>query len=315
MVDIEKLGLGCMGMGRKNAEKSIRTIHAALDAGINFFNTGEFYKAGESEIIVGEALKNVPRDKYFLSVKFGVLPAPDGSIYGLDVNPYHIKAHLTYSMKRLGIDYIDLYQPARMDLAYPVEDIVGEISKLIEAGYIGNIGLTQIDEETLNRANKIHQIHTVELRYSLAEREFEQNGLIDAVKNLGVNVLLFGVLAHGLLNDNILEGKSNFSLPAGFLSKENLPENLKLVRELKKIADEKSTMISKLVLAWTFAKFPFASSLIGTTSVEHLQDSIDALQLNLTAEDVAEIEKAFPIDKVRGQGMPDFICKNGRVVR
>lgn len=315
MMNIKQLGLGCMSMCRKNAEKSTRTIHYALDAGINFFNTGEFYRAGESEIIVGEALKNIPRDKYFLSVKFGVLPAPDGSIYGLDVNPFNIKAHLTYSLKRLGLDYVDLYQPARMDLAYPVEEIVGEMSKLVDAGYIKNIGLTQIDEETLRRANKIHKIHTVELRYSLAEREYEKNNLINVAKELGINILLFGVLAHGLFNDNIFDGKVNHSLPSGFLAEENFSENLKLLRELKKVADKKSTTLSKLATAYAFAKFPFASSLIGTTSAEHLQEAIDALEINLSAADIEEIEKAFPEEKLRGQGMPKFICKNGKLVR
>ena len=314
MTEINQLGLGCMGMGRANAEKSARTIHAALDAGIKIFNTGEFYRAGESELVVGSALEDIPRDKYFLSVKFGVLPAPDGSIYGLDVNPHNIKAHLTYSLKRLGLDYVDLYQPARMDLAYPVEEIVGEISKLVEAGYVRHIGLTQIDEATLRRANAVHKIHTVELRYSLAEREYELNGLIAAAHELGVNVLTFGVLAHGLLNDRILTNAPKSSLPAGLLSPENLPDNRKLVAALKKIADKKSATVSQLALAWVFAKYPFALSLVGTTSAEHLQESVDALKLNLTAEDVAEIEAAFPPEKVKGVGMPEFVCRNGKLV-
>ena len=314
MAKINQLGLGCMSMSRANAEKSARTIRAALDMGVEIFNTGEFYKAGESELVVGQALRDVPRDKYFLSVKFGVLPAPDGSIYGLDVNPHNIKAHLVYSLKRLGADYVDLYQPARMDLAYPVEEIVGEISKLVEAGYVRHIGLTQVDEETLRRANKVHPIHTVELRYSLAEREYERNGLITTAHELGANVLTFGVLAHGLLNDGILSGKSKSSLPAGLLSPQNLPDNLKLVAALKQIADKKSTTVSQLALAWVFAKFPFVQSLVGTTSAEHLKESVDALELALTAEDVAAIEAAFPPEKVKGAGMPEFVCRNGKLI-
>lgn len=315
MITISQLGLGCMSMSRNNADKSARTIHYAIDAGITLFNTGEFYKAGESELIVGNVLRNIPRDKFFLSVKFGVLPAPDGSIYGLDVNPHNIKAHLVYSMRRLGLDYIDLYQPARMDLAYPVEEIVGEMSKLVDAGYIGNIGLTQIDADTLTRANNVHKIHTVELRYSLAEREYEYNSLIDTAHKLGINVLLFGVLAHGLLNDNILNRQTNSSLPAGLLSAENLPNNLKLVQALKSVADKKSVTVSQLALAWAYAKFPFASTLVGTTNADHLQESIDALNIELTAEDITEIEIAFPDSKVKGTGMPKFICRNGKLVR
>lgn len=119
-------------------------IHYALDKGVTLFNTGKFYNAGESELVVSEALQGISRDKYFLSVKFGMLPAPDGRIYGLDVNPHNIKTHLTYSLRRLGLDYVDLYEPARSDLACPIEEIVGEISKLIEADYVKNIGLTQM---------------------------------------------------------------------------------------------------------------------------------------------------------------------------
>ena len=134
MTDLNRLGLGCMGMSnRRNPENSIKTIHAALDAGVTLFNTGEFYSAGKSEMIVGEALKGVPRDNYFLSVKFGVLPQPGGGIYGLDNTPFHIKGHLAYSLSRLGLDYVDLYQPARPDTAIPVEEVVGEIAELVKA--------------------------------------------------------------------------------------------------------------------------------------------------------------------------------------
>ena len=205
MVDIKRLGLGCMGMCGKNKANSIRTIHAALDAGITLFNTGEFYRGGESEMVVGEALRDVARDKYFISVKFGVLLEPSGRIYGLDMNPFNIKAHLTYSLRRLGLDHIDLYEPARMDLAYPVEDVIGVLADLVKEGYIGHIGLTQVDAQILKRARTIAPIHTVELRYSMAERDYETT-LFPLVQEIGAEVLVFGALAHGLLNDDFLTG-------------------------------------------------------------------------------------------------------------
>lgn len=316
MININRLGLGCMSMNRRNAEKSIRTIHYALDKGITLFNTGEFYQAGESEIVVGEALKGVPRDKYFISVKYGVLPKLEAgrySLYGLDVNPFNVKAHVTYSLTRLGIDYIDLYEPARMDLAIPVEDIIGELSNLVREGYIRHIGLTQIDEKTLKRANKVHQIHTVELLYSLADRAYEK-GMFQTAHELGIKVLAFGALSHGLLNDSILTNSSKSSIPIGIFAPENLSDNLKLVRDLKAIADKHNTNIATLALAWTFSKYPYISTLVGTTSPEHLQDSIDALSIELNKEDIEEIENAFPAEKVKGTGMGDFICRNGKLV-
>ena len=307
---ISRLGLGCMGMSLNNKEKSISTIHSALDKGITLLNTGNFYNSGESEIVVGEALKNVPREKYFLSVKFGVLFGPSGSIYGLDVNPFHIGAQLNYSLHRLGLDYVDLYQPARMDSSIPIEEIMLELVKLKEAGYIRNIGLTEIDAETLRRAHKIHPIHTVELEYSLIGREIE-NDLIPTARELGVQVLTFGSLGHGLLNDRTLEGNVSGSMRSPMLSPENLPKNLPLVRELKEFANRKGVSLSQLMTAWTLSNLPEASTLIGTTSPEHLQENLDALALKLSQEDMNEIEQIAASHKVYGNEMRQLIFKNG----
>ena len=181
MIEISRLGLGTMGMNiRANRETSIRTIHAALDAGITLFNTGEFYQGSESEMVFGEAVKGVNRDSYFLSVKFGVLPSPEGGIYGLDVKPFNVKGHLPYSLRRLGLDYIDLYQPARQDTTVPVEDLVGAIADQVKAGYIRHIGLSMVDADTLRRACKVHPIHTVEMSYSLIDRSIEAELIVAA---------------------------------------------------------------------------------------------------------------------------------------
>lgn len=313
MTDIRRLGLGCMGMNRSNKEQSIRTVHAALEAGITLFNTGEFYNAGESELVMGEALRGVPRDKYFLSVKFGVLPSPDGRIYGLDVTPFNIKAHLAYSLKRLNLDYIDLFEPARMDLAYPVEEIVGAMADLVKEGYIRHIGLTQIDADTLLRASAVHKIHTVELCYSLADRRYEGK-MIRTAKETGTMVLAFGLLGHGLLSDNALARKARKSLPAGYFDQENLEGNLQLVRDLQSLAEKKGTTISRLALAWAWEKNPYMSALMGTTKETHLQDALEALKLELSAEEIEEIERTFPAGKVLGEGMGKFVCRHGRPV-
>ena len=311
MKALNRLGLGTMGMSIvRNPEASIQTIHAALDAGITLFNTGEFYNASESELVVGQALKGVNHDDYFLSVKFGVLPSPEGGIYGLDVRPQNVKGHLTYSLRRLGLEYIDLYQPARQDTTIPVEDLVGAIADQVQAGYVRHIGLSMVDAETLRRACKVHPIHTVEMEYSLVERGIEKE-LVAAAKELGVRVLAFGTVGHGLLNDRFLNATTDPRMGRGMLAPENREHNLAMIRRVKEIADEKGVSLSQLALCWSLSKYDHVQSLIGTTSPAHLRDAIDALKLELTAEDIARIEQALPADQIRGRGMRNFRFTDG----
>ena len=313
MKELNRLGLGTMGMSIvRNPENSVKTIHAALDAGITLFNTGEFYNASESELIVGQALKGVKRDSYFLSVKFGVLPSPEGGIYGLDVKPHNVKGHLTYSLRRLGLDYIDLYQPARMDTTVPVEELVGAIAEQVQAGYVKHIGLTMVDAVTLRRACKVHPIHTVEMEYSLLNRSIERE-LIAAAKELGVKVLAFGTVGHGMLRDDILTAPAGTLPPRGMLSPEYREKNLALVRKVKEIADELGVSLSQLALAWSLAKYDHMQSLVGTTNPEHLRAAIDALKLELTAEDITRIESAIPAEQVGGMGMRNFVFTDGKM--
>lgn len=312
MANIDRLGLGTMGMSIvRNPENSIKTIHKALDEGITLFNTGEFYQGSESELVVGQALKGVGRDKYFLSVKFGVLPSPEGGIYGLDVKPFNVKGHLTYSLRRLGLDYIDLYQPARQDTTVPVEELVGAIAEQVKAGYVRHIGLSMVDAETLRRACAVHPIHTVEMEYSLINRNIEK-GLIATAKELGVKVLAFGTVGHGLLTERALNAPANPDA-RGLLAPQFREQNLAMVRNLKEIADEKGCNLSQLALAWSLAKYENVQSLIGTTSPDHLQESIDALNIELTAEDIQAIENAIPAEKIGGMGMRNFVFTDGKM--
>lgn len=303
MTKLERLGLGCMGMSRRRApERSVETIRTALDSGITLFNTGEFYSTGESEMIVGEAMRGVPRDSYFLSVKFGVLPRPGGGIYGLDNEPFHIRGHLAYSLARLGMDYVDLYQPARQDVSIPVEEVVGEISKLVEEGYVRHIGLSMVDAETLRRACKVHPIHTVEMSYSLLDRNIERE-LIATAAELGVRVLAFGTIGHGLFTERALEEAKN----------DPSDKRLAMLTALKSIADEKGTDISGLVLAWSIAKYDNVQSLVGTTSPEHLRSALAALDVKLTQEDIARIESVTSDFGGIARPMRNFIFDHGRM--
>lgn len=311
MINLNRLGLGTMGMSIvRNPEDSVKTIHAALDAGITLFNTGEFYNGSESEMIVGQALKGVNRDDYFLSVKFGVLPSPEGGIYGLDVKPHNVKGHLTYSLRRLGLEYIDLYQPARQDTTVPVEELVGAIADQVKAGYVKHIGLSMVDAETLRRACAVHPIHTVEMEYSLVERGIEKE-LMAAAKELGVKVLAFGTVGHGLLRDDILTAPVNLGRSRGMLAPEYREQNLAMILKVKEIADEKGITLSQLALAWSLAKYDHVQSLIGTANPDHLQESVDALKVELSDEDIVRIETALDADKVGGKGMRRFVFTDG----
>ncbi len=305
MTDIKRLGLGCMGMNLSNKERSIETIHYALDHGITMFNTGEFYGGGESELVLREALKDVPRDRYFLSVKFGVLPKPGGGIYGLDVNPFNVKAHLAYSLHRLGVDYVDLYEPARMDEAVPVEDLIKSLEECEQEGYIRSIGLTQLSAENLERAAKVHPIKMVELDYSLAHRTIEHNGVLATARKNGIDTITFGVLCHGLLSES-----------SPVWQRADFPPEFKnqLLGGLRDLANEKNTTVEKLAQAYVYAKNPDMSILIGTTRKEHLQDAIDALSLDLTQEDIHRIEDVFPSEMLKNMQMRNFVFREGRIV-
>ncbi|MBD5471913.1 MAG: aldo/keto reductase [Lachnospiraceae bacterium] len=307
MTDIKRLGLGCMDMNMSNKDRSIETIRYALDHGITLLNTGEFYGGGESEMVLREALKGVPRDSYFLSVKFGVLPQPGGGIYGLDVRPWNVKAHLAYSLHRLGLDYVDLYEPARMDESIPVEEIIGAIKECVDAGYVRNIGLTQLTPENLAKAAKVYPIHTVELAYSLANRSIEKNGILDVARSNRMNILAFSVLQHGVLADTPSGGAVS--------GRPGIPQEVKdsILSGLRKVASDKHTTVENLLQAYVYEKNPDMSVLIGTTRKEHLQDSIDALSVELTVDEIMQIETVFPAKLLQGVGMRNLTFRDGRI--
>lgn len=304
-----KLGLGTMGMSLKNKESSIKTIQKALENGIRIFNTGDFYQSGESQIVLGEALKGVPREKFFISLKFGVSFTPQGAF--LDVNPKNIKKHLLDSLNKMGLDYVDLYQPARQDTEIPVEDIVREIKTLIDEGYVKHIGLSEVDSETLRRAHKIHPIHSVEVEYSLLNREIEQD-LIKTAKELGVNVVVYGAVGHGVLTEKIFsESMNNPMLSRGVLAPENKEKNFLLLHKLNEIAKSLSLSISELALAWTQAKYDNIITLFGTTNPSHVESSIKAIQTNLTKETTQLVEDTISINSLKGLNIRKWTFTNG----
>jgi len=315
-LELYKLGLGCGGMiTDDNKTENITTIHEALDSGINHLNTADFYGSGKSEMVIGEALKGQRRHKAFISVKFGMLAAPNGLMYGLDVRPIAIKNYLTYTLKRLNLDYIDLYEPARIDLGIPVEETIGVISDLVKAGYVKHIGLTQVDTDTLRRANAVHPISFLEAEYSLFNRSIEKE-IIPTCRELGIGIVAFGSLAHGLLSGTCSKDKSHRSssfVPLFF--EENIDKNLQLVEGLRKIADEKHITIPQLALAWHLTKGDDIITLVGASRRTTLQDSLKSIEVNLSENDIQRIEKAVPEDKIAGASFPKREFRNGVSVR
>lgn len=309
MNGIGKLALGTMGMNFGNKESSIQTIQTAYDNGIKIFNTGDFYQRGESQVVLGEALKNLPREDCFVSLKFGVTFTLTGA--KLDVRPKNIRPQLVDALEKMGLQYVDLYQPARQDITIPVEEIMMELVKLKEEGLIKNIGLSEVDADTLRRAHKIHPVHSVEVEYSLLNREIERE-LIMTAKELGVQVVVYGAVGHGVLTDKVINGgMSNPMMSKGILSPFNKKHNLQILTEFAEIAQAHGLTMSELALAWTQAKYDNILSLIGTTKSEHFLSSLKAMQVKLDEATVAEIEQIVSPETIKGHTMRKWIFENG----
>ena len=295
--------------GTENEMESIATIHAALDADINFLNTGDFYSTGQNEMLVGEAIKGYSREKFFISVKFGGLIAPNGMPYGIDLHPLTVKNYLTYSLKRLGVDYVDLYQPCRIDPEIPVEETIEPIAQMVKAGFVKHIGLSMVDAETLRRAHSVHPISLVEVEYSLFNRNIEKE-LIPTARELGIGVVAVGVLSHGLLTkERLQEMKKRFPQ---FYS-DNIDKNLSRLEAVGEIAKEKQITLPQLLTAWVLAQGEDVMPLVGARKVSQLQESMKALNVNLSKSDLEKIDAVAPANSSSDIG-PTIKFKNGLMV-
>ncbi len=317
-MEYKGLGLGSMHMNLGNVEDCATVVHTALEENVTFLNTADFYKAGESEMVLGEALKGYDRKQFYISVKFGVLLQPDGGICGLDVHPDRIRNYLTHSLKRLRLDYIDLYQPARIDLAIPVEETIGAISDLVKAGYVRHIGISEVDAATLEKANAVHKIEAVEMEYSLFNRSIEQD-IIPAARRLGVGIVAFGIIAHGLMSgtwtkERLARGEYPTHIPIPLFDKDNIGKNIELVDNLRAIAEEKYMTLPQLAHAWALAKGADIIPLIGASKVKNFKDSVKARELPLSSLDMRRIEVAVPQNEIAGNSFPRMRFKNGRVL-
>jgi aryl-alcohol dehydrogenase-like predicted oxidoreductase len=302
---VTALGLGLMGMsdlyGPADEAESIATIRAALDAGLNLLDTGDFYGMGHNELLLREALRGRDRDAVAISVKFGVLRGPDGSWNGVDTRPAAIKSSLAYTLRRLGTDYVDVYRPARLDPAVPIEETVGALAGLVEAGYVRHIGLSEVGADTLRRAHAVHPISDLQIEYSLISRGIEDE-ILPVARELGVGITAYGVLSRGLLSGHWTAERAaqDFRAHLPRFQAGNLEANLSLVETLRAVAQERDASVAQVAVAWVLAQGDDIVPLVGARTRTRLEESLGALDLELTDEDLATIEAAVPADAVAG---------------
>src|SRR5580658_1779169 len=296
------LALGCMGMskiyGPADETESIATIHAALDHGVNVLDTGDFYGMGHNEMLIGRAIRG-RRDKLLLSVKFGAMRGPDGAWSGVDTRPAAIKNFLSYTLTRLGVDYVDIYRPSRLDPSVPIEDTVGTIADLVKAGYVRHIGLSEMGPETIRRAQAVHPICDLQIEYAIISRSPEAK-IFPVLEELGIGVTAYGVLSRGLLSGSVIGAKGDFRAHLPRFSGENLSRNEKLIERWNRVAAEKGLAAAQLAIAWVLAKGRRIIPVIGARTRAQLSESLGALGVQLTEGELARIEESVPAAAIAG---------------
>jgi aryl-alcohol dehydrogenase-like predicted oxidoreductase len=308
--EVSVIGLGCMGMsdlyGPADRGESIATIHAALDAGITLLDTGDFYGMGHNEMLIREALIGRDRDSVVISVKFGALRDVARNWLGYDARPAAVKNFLASSLRRLGTDYIDIYRPSRLDPAVPIEDTVGAIAEMVKAGYVRHIGLSEVGADTIRRAAAVHPISDLQIEYSLISRSIEDE-ILPTCRELGIGITAYGVLSRGLISGHwskARQGERDFRANAPRFQGANLDANLALVERLRAIADGIGASVAQVAIAWVAAQGKDIVLLLGARRRDRLAEALGALDVKLSADDLAKLAKALPPGAAAGERYP-----------
>jgi pyridoxine 4-dehydrogenase len=296
--------MGMSGVyGPADEPESIATIHAALDAGINLLDSGDYYGMGHNELLIRDALRGRDRNRVAISVKFGALRAPDNAFIGIDGRPVAVRNFLAYSLRRLGTDYIDVYRLGRVDPQVPIEETIGAIAEMITAGYVRHVGLSEAGAETIRRAHATHPVVDLQIEYSVLSRGIEAE-ILPTCRELGVGVTAYGVLSRGLLGGTWSSKKA--AAPGDMRARmprfrpDNLERNLALVEALRAIAEARGVTVPQIAIAWVLARGQDIVPLVGIKRRDQLAAAVGALELELTEDDLAAIERGVPLDAVAG---------------
>ena len=310
---VSSLGLGCQGFGRSRdkagREAVVGTIQAALDAGFSFLDTADFYGSGVSEMVVGKAIRD-RRDQAFLSVKFGAQVDANGRIIGLDGRPNSVRNFAAYSLKRLGVDVIDLYQPGRADPDVPYEETIGAIADLIKEGKVRYLGVSEVGADLLRRAHAVHPVTALEIEYSLASRFIEAE-ILPAARALGVGVVAYRILAEGMLTGTLPQGRppegAEFLAPR--MHGDNYARNMATVKALEAMAADKGFTPAQLALAWVLSRGDDIVPLAGISRPARIADNMRALDVTFTPDEIAELDRVFAPGAIVGTRYPDYVLK------
>ncbi|MCD0260545.1 aldo/keto reductase [Xanthomonas melonis] len=311
---VSALGLGCMGMSafygdRSDEAASIAVIHRALDQGISLLDTADMYGPHTNEILVGKAIA-ARRHDAFLATKFGIkLDPADRSVRGIDGSPAYVRSACEASLRRLGVDHIDLYYQHRVDPAVPIEDTVGAMARLVEQGKVRFLGLSEAAPETIRRAHAVHPITAVQTEYSLWSREPEDNGVFATVRELGIGFVPYSPLGRGFLTGAIASPQDfeadDYRRHSPRFQGENFARNLQLVEQVKAIAADKGITAGQLALAWVLAQGQDLIPIPGTKRSSYLDENIAALEVALMPDELARIDAIFPPQVAAGLRYPE----------
>ena len=311
-LEVSAVGLGCMGMsefyGKRDEAEALRTLDRALELGVTLLDTADAYGPFTNEELVGRALRGKPRDKFVLATKFGIVRGPRPEDRGTNGKPDYVKSSVEGSLRRLGLDYIDLYQYHRVDPATPIEDTVGALAELVRAGKVRHIGLSEVNVTTLRKAHAIHPISSVQSEYSLWTRDPEADGVLEACNDLGIGFLAYSPLGRGFLSGQLRRfedfEQGDYRRNSPRFQGENFEKNLELLRHVEELSAARQLTASQLALAWLLSKAPHVVPIPGTKRRQYLEENVKAADVLLSLPELNEIDAVFPLGAASGARYP-----------